>query len=194
MNDQSTETTQRYIITGGPGSGKTTLLRALESAGYPCFDEVSREVIREQQQSDNSDITPWGDLLSFADVVFERMRYQLDESGRFRICFFDRAMPDIVAYLQEAGLPVADRYLRYATPEFYHPTVLVTPPWEEIFVNDNERPESYEKSVALYEALVETYTGLGFSLVTLPKTTVAERRKWVLNYYTPARSEDLAGT
>ncbi|PID68155.1 MAG: hypothetical protein CR968_03115, partial [Flavobacteriia bacterium] len=58
---------QRYIITGAPGSGKSSLLEALKLRGYHCFDEVSRLIIKEQQQI-NGQLLPWDDLAGFAQA------------------------------------------------------------------------------------------------------------------------------
>jgi predicted ATPase len=38
---------KRIVITGGPSTGKTTLIKQLQSRGFLCFEEISRQVTLE---------------------------------------------------------------------------------------------------------------------------------------------------
>lgn len=165
----------RIIITGGPGTGKSSLLAALEQKGYSCFPEVSRIIIAEQQ-AEGGDLFPWGNMAAFAEECFSRMQQQLAKSP-VGISFFDRGIPDIAAYMQRYGLSVPSEYLNVA--DVYSSSVLICPPWLEIFKNDPQRPETYEETCLLHRHLVETYTSLGFSIVEMPKISIEERALWV---------------
>ena len=46
---------------------------------------------------------------------------------------------------------------------------------QEIFVNDSERPESFEDAVEINRFLKSTYQELGFNVVELPKVSIEER-------------------
>ncbi len=161
----------RYIITGGPGSGKSTLLNALKKQGYSCFDEMSRIIIQEQQQI-NGDKVPWKNLFGFAHICYERMVAQLKETPQ-SICFFDRGLPDIIAYLRKGNVAVAPLFFEQC--QNYNTTVFIAPPWQTIFINDQQRPETYQQAVDIYCSLKETYLNLGFLLLELPKSDVATR-------------------
>lgn len=118
---------------------------------------------------------------------------QLEASRGPGLCFFDRAIPDIIAYMHHAGLQVPDRYLQYAAAgRWYDPQVFIAPPWKDIYVNDEVWPESFETSEALYRALVTTHRWLRFFLVTLPRTTVDLRVNHVFEYIgkTPVTGND----
>ena len=39
---------QRFIITGGPATGKSSIVKYFQQIGHSCFEEVSREIIQEQ--------------------------------------------------------------------------------------------------------------------------------------------------
>ncbi len=94
-----------YIISGGPGAGKTTLLGALRAAGFAGADEVSRQLIREQVALGSGRV-PWLDLAGFAELALARMA--TDHAAAVQRgggTFFDRGLPDIVAYLDVAGFP-----------------------------------------------------------------------------------------
>ena len=63
----------------------------------------------------------------------------------------------------------------------YHQTVFLAPPWEALFANDAERRHSFEDAVAEHDRLGPAYAELGYRVVPLPKTGVAERVAFVNN-------------
>ncbi len=164
------------IITGGPGTGKSSLLAALEQMGYACFPEVSRIIIAEQQAT-GGNLFPWGNISAFAQECYVRMQAQLTATPS-GISFFDRAIPDIAAYMQRYGLEVPTQYL--SVSEVYSSSVLVCPPWPQIFKNDPQRPETYEETCLLHHHLVETYASLGFEIIEIPKISIEERAQWAV--------------
>ena len=166
----------RVIITGGPGTGKSSLLKGLEEAGYACFPEVSRIIIAEQQAV-GGDLFPWANMEAFAEECFGRMTRQ-QASSTADVCFFDRGIPDIVAYMRRYGLPIPDKYLKIEG--LYDNTVYLCPPWPQIFKNDPQRPETFEETCLLHRHLVETYSELGFTLVELPLVDVEKRVSWMI--------------
>jgi predicted ATPase len=173
-------TTKKYIITGGPGAGKTSLLQALKTAGYPCSEEASRQLITEEVVK-GSQCLPWIDLPCFANKVLQRMVALYNQTAENAgITFFDRGIPDIIAYLKAADLPVSDRYYRALSQLDYHPLVFILPPWEAIYVNDAERWQTFEQAVHLYSSIKETYREMGFTLVEVPWESVENRMNFIL--------------
>tara|TARA_R110001583_G_scaffold25760_9_gene93141 strand:+ start:9309 stop:9854 length:546 start_codon:yes stop_codon:yes gene_type:complete len=162
----------RYIITGGPGSGKSSLLSALVDKSYQGFEEISRVIIREQHEI-GGDMVPWLNLAAFAELCYERMSTQLDLCDSACTCFYDRGLPDIIAYVRRGGLEVPTKYFEKA--KSYNKTVFIAPAWQEIFVNDSERPESFEDAVEINRFLKSTYQELGFNVVELPRVSIEER-------------------
>jgi predicted ATPase len=162
----------RYIITGGPGSGKSSLLSALVDKSYQGFEEISRIIIREQHEI-GGDRVPWLNLAAFAELCYERMSAQLDLCDSDCTYFYDRGLPDIIAYVRRGGLQVPEKYFEKA--KSYNRTVFIAPPWENIFVNDSERPESFEDAVEINRFLKLTYQELGFNVVELPKVSIEQR-------------------
>jgi len=168
-----------YLISGGPGAGKTTLLAALAAAGYAVVPEVSRQLIREQVAL-GSPLVPWHDLGGFAELARRRMVAQhVAARQRGGITFFDRGLPDLLAYLAAAGLPVAPAYHRAVADYPYQRLAFLAPPWPEIYVNDPERWHTPAEAAALYEVLYATYVALSFEVRVLPRATVAARVAFV---------------
>ena len=166
------------IITGGPGAGKTTLLGALGARGYTTFPEASRLLIREQAALPDG-ILPWTDLPRFAALCLTVMGEQRAEAQQSTtLAFVDRAIGDICAYLTIGGVPVSEAY--QAAAKGYHGTVLCCAPRAEIYVQDDERPHSFEEALQIHQQLVSTYQALGYMVVEVPWGTVSERVDWVV--------------
>jgi predicted ATPase len=171
---------KRYVITGGPGSGKSTLVNELEKLGYACSAEISREMIR-AEVAKGSDCLPWLDISCFSDKVIAEMTRAWERSSGNTLTFFDRGIPDVIAYLKIAGLTVPSGYLSALAAHPYEPQVFILPPWEDIYVNDSERWQSFEEASAIFHAIRETYTQFGFQLIEVPKAAEAARIAFVLN-------------
>jgi Predicted ATPase len=180
-----------FVISGGPGTGKSTLIAALREAGMPCFDEVSRQIIVESNQN-GFDLLPWSNLEAFAAECHRRMKAQLLEKEVEGLCFYDRGIPDIIAYLRNGGKPVP-QYL-YNDGKRYAKLVLVAPPWKEIFVNDSERPQSFEECQRLHNLLLEAYTELGYRVVMLPKVSVELRVNFVISEVLDYKKKQIKST
>ena len=168
------------IISGGPGSGKTTLLEALKEKGFNCSDEISRQLIQEQVALD-TDCLPWKNLASFTDLTLERMIFEFEKAAlSSQYTFFDRGIPDIVAYLKVGQLEISDRQRRALETYPYHPYVFMAPPWESIYINDAERWQTFEEASKLYHALAETYLSAGYQIIELPLCPVENRVEFIL--------------
>ena len=168
------------VISGGPGSGKTTLLNALKMRGFNCSDEISRQLIQEQV-SLNSDNLPWKNLSSFAELALERMIEEYKKSLKIEEpTFFDRAIPDIVAYLKVGKIEIQDHFNEAVKSYPYQANIFMAPPWEAIYVNDTERWQTFQEAIELYNMLTKTYQSAGYSLIELPICNVEERVDFVL--------------
>ncbi len=168
-----------YVLSGGPGAGKTTLLAALRHAGFAVAEEVSRRLIREQVAL-GSTLVPWLDLAGFAELALARMVAQHQRATHCGgTTFFDRGLPDLLAYLEVAGQPVPPAYYAAVAAHPYQPRVFMAPPWPEIYVNDAERWQTFDEAVAIYQALRRVYGRAGYTVLELPQTTVGARVAFV---------------
>ncbi|WP_029278180.1 AAA family ATPase [Pedobacter borealis] len=172
---------RKQIISGGPGSGKSTLINGLQEQGYFCSQEVSRRMII-QETAIGSSCLPWLDISCFFAKVLKEMIDAWDCVPKNYISFFDRGIPDIIAYLKVAGIAVPEDYYAALALHPYHNQVLILPPWEDIYVPDNERWQSFEEAILINQAIRETYTECGFTLVDVPKLSPTERIRFVLDF------------
>jgi predicted ATPase len=173
---------KKVIITGGPSTGKTSLISKLEELGHVVQQEKSRDIIKESL-ANNSDVLPWDNLIAFSEkVIFQRQQqFELCKSIDKNISFFDRGIPDVLAYLDCDNIEIPEHFLKIAKNVKYYSTVFITPAWEEIYITDNERREDFSKAVELMSHIEKTYLNLGYNVVFIPKDTIENRIKFILN-------------
>lgn len=97
------------------------------------------------------------------------------------ITFFDRGIPDVIAYLKIASVPVPGSYEDSLVVHPYQKKVFILPPWKNIYVNDSERWQSFEESKIIYHAIQETYNFYGYELIEVPLAAGKERVRFVLD-------------
>jgi predicted ATPase len=167
------------IITGAPGTGKTSIINRLKQLGYVCNNEISREVISNQQQIGGRAF-PWDDINEYARQVIAKMEIQY-AGNRGKLVFFDRAAPDLMAYLRFRSVEMITELNNLVN---YHrdtrTIVFYTPFWDNIYINDPQRPEKPEYAQQIGKTLYDTYTELGFDIIILPKTSVNNRVDFIL--------------
>lgn len=172
----------KIVITGGPGMGKTSIITKLEAQGYTCISEVGRQIIR-QQMALQGDALPWKDPMAFAMAMYRQaiIDYQnYDRKFNNGLLFFDRGIPDVLGYLVLCGLKIPREISQACQQHAYFNTVFLTPPWEEIYINDDERKQSFSEAVATYQTMYQVYGSLGYTLIEIPKLTVTERCQFIL--------------
>ena len=164
---------QRYIITGGPATGKSSIIEYFQQKGHPCFEEVSRGIIQEQN------IQTSAKNFDFESAVFQERKTQYLAATKLH--FYDRSMLDGLAYMKLQNIPIPQQMLTDLTTHRYESKVFIAPAWEEIYHQDSERLESFEEAIAIDKSLREIYQSFGYELVEIPLTTVEERVKFILS-------------
>jgi predicted ATPase len=106
------------------------------------------------------------------------MLAQLADSTRHRRCFFDRGLPDLIGYLTHGGHSAPDEWRKASRA--YAPVVFFAPPWQEIYVNDAERPQCFAEARSLSAHIRRAYAECGFRLVELTKSSVPDRQLQVI--------------
>jgi predicted ATPase len=170
------------VVTGGPGAGKSTLLDHLRRQGFACAPEGARAIIREQVGISGRAL-PWLDPELFAETMlcWDIRSYRQATEGEPRPVFFDRGVVDLVGYFQLLGRPVPPHMHAAAQAFRYHRRVFVAPPWPEIYEQDSERKQTFDEAERAYVSCVAVYREYEYDLVTLPRTTVEERARFVLD-------------
>lgn len=177
MNNHS----YKIIITGGPGFGKSSIINQLETMGYKVFHEISREIIQHQLQIGGTCL-PWLDHHTFNNAVFEARKKQYDEASILGgLYFFDRGLPDSLAYLLADEKEIPEKHFKETRLRPYFPVVFLTPPWKEIYQKDNERWEDFSYATKVHDNIRAFYGSFGYELIDIPFDTVQNRVNFILN-------------
>lgn len=174
--------TQKIALIGGPGTGKTTLINALITKGYSCMEEISRQITLEAQEKGIEQLFLEDPLMFSEQLLLGRQKQFLAaDSLQQEVVFFDRGLPDVVAYLDYLNGSYPDYFKTICSQNTYD-KVFILKPWKAIYEQDNERYETFEQALILHDFLVKTYTEYGYSIIETPFGTVEERLNFILNH------------
>lgn len=181
-------TQQKIVITGGPATGKTSLIKELETRDYYCFHEVIRELTNQAKQEKNTEVFNTNpiaivdDSLGFnrkilnARIKHYQAALQLDQ----KLVFFDRGIPDVLGYMDYYKQPYDHTFTKPCIKNTYD-HIFILPPWEEIFVSDGERFETYEEALQIHFFLEGIYEHFGYKCIKVPFGSVKERVNFILD-------------
>jgi predicted ATPase len=171
---------KKIVITGGPGSGKTVLIEHLQGLGFNCMHEISRSITIDAQRQGVEQLF-LKDPMLFSEKLLEGRLKQFQSSLKINDShlFFDRGLPDVIAYLdyKQAEYPV--HFDRTCNLNRYD-SVFLLPPWEEIYEQDNERYETFEEAKQIYRFLVGGYKKYNYEIIEVPSLSIESRTEYIL--------------
>ncbi|MCG2459977.1 ATP-binding protein [Flavobacteriaceae bacterium F89] len=173
---------KKIVITGGPGSGKTSVVQKLQEEGFTCIHEISRSITLEARSQGIPQLF-LSDPLLFSKRILEGRIAQFKSVSKTDgpYVFFDRGIPDVIAYMDCAGQPY-DNSFTDACKNYTYDQVFLLPPWEEIYTADNERYEDFREALLLYGFLKRTYEKYGYKILEVPIGTITERVTFIVNH------------
>lgn len=182
-------TKKRIVITGAPGTGKTTIINKLEQDHFFCFHEIIRAMTQEAKNNGGSNTMKSNPIVSVSDpyqfnllILNGRIQQYKDASDESAdVLFYDRGIPDVLAYMDYFEQVYEQDFIK-ACEEHKYDRVFLLPPWEDIYVSDEERYESFEQATQLHHHLLETYTRFGYNCIEVPFGTVEERNNFILKH------------
>jgi predicted ATPase len=171
----------KNLLIGGPSTGKSSVLDALMERGYQCFPEISREVTLEARRLGIEHLF-LEDPLKFSEMLLKGRIQQFEDAELLsdHHVFIDRGIPDVTAYMDHFKQTYPDTFAE-ANTTFEYDKVFLFPIWTDIYTTDNERFEDLELAKNLQDALIKTYTNLGYDLIEVPKTQLQKRVDFILN-------------
>jgi predicted ATPase len=165
-----------YVVSGGPSSGKTTLVNEMAKLGYATYPEATRFLI-EKEMAQGRKLEEIQNTLELQEKVLQLQLKNEENAPKDRIVFFDRAIPDGLAYtrfnkLSEAMFSGLELRGRYKKIFFCQPL-----PFEK----DRVRIEDKKWANALSRVVRQIYADLGYDIIDLaPTPNVSDRVKVVL--------------
>ncbi|WP_222983974.1 AAA family ATPase [Flagellimonas meishanensis] len=178
---------QKVVITGAPGTGKTSLVKGLEEKGFHCYHEIIRDMTSKAKMEGNGVDFVSNPLMFVEDAhQFNKdllqgraQHYKQAQKTDVAISFFDRGMPDVLAYMDFFGQSYGNDFVKTCKAHRYD-QVFIVPPWKEIYISDNERLESFEEAENIHHALLNTYIQFGYDPVEVPKASISQRISFIL--------------
>src|ERR1700733_2702920 len=168
-----------YAVSGGPGAGKTTLLQCLAAKGIPYIPEAARAIIKNRRQNG---LPARPSPVDFAQQLFEADKAAfIDALSIETPLLFDRTFLDSALMLQMADEALYATAALFMNNHRFNQVVFLAPPWEQIYTKDNERDQTFEEAVAVYDHLYNWYGLQGYTVCVLPKCGVEERVDFVLD-------------
>jgi len=169
-----------FIITGAPGSGKTAILSALAQQGFSIVLETAREILEEQRAIEGDGVYDRNPAL-FKELLLSRaISYYKAHQYDNNLVFFDRGIPDIIAYADCFDLPRGAEIK--ASEKFrYNNKVFFAPSWKAIYTNDEERRISFIDAKQFGDNLKQIYESLGYELIEIPCVSPGERAAFILS-------------
>jgi predicted ATPase len=165
-----------YVITGGPSSGKTTVIEELAKLGYITFPEAARILIDQEIAEGKSIEEIRANEIEFQKRVFRLNLKILKKAPRDKVVFFDRALPDSIAYYRICGLDPKE-ILKHCKRKIYKKVFFL----EQLpLKRDYARIENGKTVKKLNKLLKKTYRSLGYEVITVPKMSVKKRVQKIL--------------
>lgn len=166
-----------YVITGAPCSGKTTVINKLKERGYNVLHEIPRMIIDEELALGKTieQIRTHG-LLFQKKILRRRLAIEKRLSEK-KIIFFDRAIPDSMAYYRFLDLP-DDGLLQQAVEQCRYKKVFI---FESVsYQTDYARKESPEQAGKLHQLLIDSYRKLPIPSLKIPMMPIEDRIALIL--------------
>ncbi len=153
----------------------------LKESGYICFEEISRDFIQlgKERGIDNYFKT---DPHAFSNYLWKGRQKQFQEATALTTdcVFFDRAVHDVVGYLNHVNEPIPawEKQLN----NFVYDLVFLIKPVQEIYRQDEGRMESFEEALKVHKSLTDTYKKSGLKTISLPFATPLARMDLILKH------------
>ena len=168
-----------YVITGGPGFGKSVLIEKLHELGYQVGGEIARNIIVQQLETGGV-LLPWKDVAGFEKKVMEERVEFLNSIDVQNVAFSDRGLPDQEAFSRYKGKEVSPQLKIALEANRYAKKVFLTPPWRQIYRNDQIRTETFGEAERIHSYVVKAYLNNGYELIDLPLVTPDKRIEFIL--------------
>lgn len=166
------------VLTGAPCSGKTAVINELARRGHGVVHETARAHIEMQLATGLSLEEIQHDGETFENLILRKKAAIEKNLPVTETIFFDRAVPDSIAYFRLAGLDPSlpltlSRRFRYRKV-----LLLNRLPARK----DNVRKEDDSTAESIETLLMECYRNLGYPIIQIPVSTVSERADLILQH------------
>jgi len=169
--------TNWYVITGAPSSGKTSVINELKKMGYHTEPEVARSLISEILTHHNRKYMEKNIYNLQMDILEIKLQRE-KKADKERLTFFDRGLPDSIAYFKVRDLP-AQAAMNACTFNKYKGVFL----FERLeFTDDGLRSENKELAGKIEKQIIYAYERLNYEIIHVPVMSIEKRTQFVLSH------------
>lgn len=165
-----------YVITGAPHAGKTTLIEELEKIGHKVVLEAARVFIDEEIEKGETIEEIRKDEFEFQKKVLKMKIENETKKSQKEIIFWDRGIPDSLAYLEMLG--ITDEFFQKAANNSEYKKVFLLSPLP--YKKDYARTENEEQQLMIHKLLKKAYGNPKYNLIEIGDIGVEERLKFIL--------------
>ena len=168
--------TKWSVITGAPCSGKTAVIHLLEQRGHKVVHEVARAHIDTELMRGKTLAEIKADEWAFErHILMEKVRIEATLE-RDEIIFFDRGVPDSIAYYKLNGLDSTEPFQKSSQVRYQNVFL-----FERLrFLTDPVRSEDERTARRLSRLIEESYQSLSYDIIHVPLLSIEERTEFVL--------------
>ncbi len=94
--------------------------------------------------------------------------------------FFDRGIPDIIAYLNFKKVDFSEKIL-LSVDKYRYDQIFLLEPWKDIYSSDVIRYESFDQVITIDNYIKNTYENSGYNPIIVPKDTLKNRVNFIIN-------------
>ena len=176
--DTNRHSTKWSVITGAPCSGKTAVVHMLEQRGYNVVHEVARAYIDGELLKGKTVTEIKTDEWAFErHILMEKVRIE-STLKKDEIIFFDRGVPDSIAYYKLNGLDATEPFQKSHGVRYQNVFL-----FERLkFLTDPVRSEDEKTARRLGRLIKESYQALGYDLIHVPLLSVEARIEFILKH------------
>ena len=165
------------VITGAPCSGKTSVVKELERRGYQVVHESARAYIDQQLAAGKRLDQIKADKRTFENHILNAKVVIESTLPPKETIFFDRGLPDSIAYFKLAGLDV-DNLLEKSKRRRYRRIFF----FERLgFLKDRVRSEDEDTADRLGSLIEESYRLLEYEIIHVSVLSIEQRIDFILN-------------
>ncbi len=144
------------------------------------MEEVSRQVIIDAKKEGVDQLFLTDPMLFSTKILNSRITQFNDaETTKGTPVFYDRAMPDVTAYMDFIRAEYSSTFEQPCFENQYD-FIFLLPPWKAIYTQDSERYETFDQAKIIHEALLNSYKKYGYNIVIVPEGTLEERTHFIL--------------
>jgi predicted ATPase len=186
----STFSKQSFIITGAPSAGKTTIINELGTKGYTVIHEAAAQIIAAEKE--RGVVNPW-DNPDFEARIIALQKASLMKATADKTCqvVVDRSPIDAMSYCLRMGHELTDQMIatvqECVSGGLYSKFVFWVEHLGEV-ENNGIRHENLQECEIIEKRLKQDYEALGFVILSIPKATVEERTRQVMDFILKQRA------